>query len=131
MINLLLELILGVKKMSSTDIEKEIEYNEITNELLDRIDNLRKKTKASMLVGESNILKGIIIVEEAVKAINPFHLDDESISMIQKCVDIMVYKEEEMKGKVNSHIRYGIDMCLMMIEIFCRSKKHALVKKVN
>ncbi len=130
-INLLLELMIGVEKMNGTVIEMQAEYTAVTYELLDRLDNLKKKTKESMTVGELNILKGIMIVEEAVRAINPNILDDDSISMIQKCVDIVIYKENEKGRHINSHMRYGIDMCYMMIDILNRSKNNKFVLKIS
>ena len=115
--------------MSSIIEECQDEYNQVTYEILDRIDNLRNKTKESMMVGELNILKGIDIFEEAVKAINPIMLDDEAIYLIKRCINIALFKEEEKNGRVNNHIHYGVNSCYMMLDFYNKSKKRTLIKQ--
>ncbi len=115
--------------MSSTIEEYKDEYNQVTYEILDYIDNLRTKTKESMMVGESHILRGINIFEEAVKAINPVQLDDEAIYLIGRCINIALFKEQERTGRVNSNINYGINSCYMMLDFYNKSKKRTLIKQ--
>ena len=115
--------------MSSTIENYQNEYNQLTCEILGYIDNLRTKTKESMMIGEKHILRGIDIFEEAVKAINPIQLNDEAIYLIDKCVSIALFKEEERRGKVNSNIHYGINSCYMMLDIYNKTKKRALIKQ--
>ena len=115
--------------MSSTIEELQDEYNQVTYEILDHINNLREKTRESMMVGEKNILRGIDIFEEAVKAINPIQLGDEEIYLIGRCVNIALFKEEEKRGKVNSDIHYGINTCYMMLDFYNKAKKRTLVKQ--
>ena len=105
------------------------EFNQVTYEILDHIDNLRNKTKESMMVGESHVLRGIDIFEEAVKAINPPKLNEEAIYLIGRCVDIALFKEHEKRGKINNNIHYGINSCYMMLDFYNKSKKRALIKK--
>jgi hypothetical protein len=118
-----------VRKMSSTIEEYKDEYNQVTYEILDYIDNLRTKTKESMMVGESHILRGINIFEEAVKAINPVQLDDEAIYLIGRCINIALFKEQERTGRVNSNINYGINSCYMMLDFYNKSKKRTFIKQ--
>ena len=115
--------------MSSTIDNSQDEFNQVTYEILDHIDNLREKTKKSMVVGEAHILKGYDIFEEAVKAVNPIILNDEAIYLIGRCVNIALFKEEERKGRVNSNIHYGISSCYMMLDFYNKSKKRILIKQ--
>ena len=115
--------------MSSTIEYDQNEYNQVTCEIIDNINNLRNRTKESMMVGEAHILRGIDIFEAAVKAINPLQLDEQAIYLIRRCVNIALFKEEERRGKVNSNIHYGVNSCYMMLDFYNKSKKRSLIKQ--
>ena len=104
------------------------ELTPITCELLDLVDNLKKKTKESMVSGERSILKGIAIFEEVVKEINPAVMDENVMSMIISYTSIVMFKEEEERGHVDSRAHYGINQCYMMMDIYNKRKKRELVK---
>ena len=131
MVNYLLELLSReVEKMvNAVDEDINAEFNQVTYEILDRIENLRKKTKESMMVGEVHILRGIDIFEESVKAINPVVMNEEATYLIGRCINIALFREEERRGRVNPYIRYGIESCYMMLDIYDKSKKRMLVRQ--
>ena len=96
------------------------ELNEVANNILDRLNKLKENIKKSMMVGEKDILKGIEIVEEVIKELNPSEMDDDILSMIESCANIVLYKKEERIEHVNSYVHYGINMCYTVLEGYNR-----------
>ena len=109
--------------MEKTVEGSQIILNDATIEILNLTDNLKKKTKGAMMIGEVNILRGIVIFEEVLKGLNPDIIDDEAIYMIESCVNIVLFKEEEKSQHVNNHVHYGVNACYSVIDMYNKSKK--------
>ncbi len=113
--------------MSSTILNDQDELNQVTIEVLELVDNLKKRIKESMMVGERSILKGVTLFEEVIKELNPNEINDNVISIIVSYVSIILFKQEEKKQRVDNMVHYGIQQCYMMIDIYNKSKKRELV----
>ena len=111
--------------MNNTIEEKE-ELSETTYEILSLTDNLKKRTKESMVIGESFILRGVTIFEEIIKEINPDKMDDGIVSMIVSYVSIYVFRQEERNQKINHYVQYGINQCFMMLDLHNKSIKRKI-----
>ncbi len=108
---------------------EEKELTEITKELLSRINNLKENTKKSMIVGEVNIIKGIIIFETILKEINPSVLNDEKMNMILKTVYDYITKKEEMTQTVNHRIHEGLALCSIILDSYNKEIKRKTLTK--
>lgn len=113
--------------MEKTVEGSQIVLNDVTIELLNLTNNLKEKTKDAMMVGEGNILRGIIIFEEVLRGLNPDIIDDDVIYMIESCVNIVLFKEEEKRQHINNHVHYGVNSCYAMMHMYNRAKKRALI----
>ena len=113
--------------MSSTIENETEELSQVTMEILALTENLKQKTKESMVLGETSILKGIVLFEEVIKELNPDKIDAGIISMIISYVSIILYKKEEETQHVDSRVHYGIQQCYMMIDLYNKRKKRELV----
>ena len=113
--------------MSSTILNDQEELNQVTIEILELVENLKKQTKKSMVIGEVSIIKGITLFEEVIKELNPSKIDDNVISIIISYVSIIMFKQEEKKQHIDIKMRYGINQCYMLIDIYNKSKKRELV----
>ena len=81
-----------------------------------------------MIIGERDILKGIAIFEEVIKGLNPDKIDDDTMSIIINCVDIVISGLEEKAQHVNTKVHYGIEQCSLVVDIYNKRKKRELVK---
>ena len=106
-----------------------VEYNEVTRELLDRVENLKKDIKNSMTHGEVNIIKGIVIFEAILKEFNPSDLDREEIDKIEGYVRRYLIEKEEKMQRVNAYVHYGVNRCFLILESYNNIKEKNLVKK--
>ena len=108
---------------------KEVELTKLTSDLILEIERLKKSVKEDMMVGEKEILKGIVFVEEVVKELNPVSLNDEIVCKIKyHTCSVLSIKEEQMQ-RVSNHIHYGIFKCFLMLEGYNRKiNKHILDK---
>ena len=113
--------------MSSTILDNQEELNGVTIEVLELIDNLKKKTRESMVIGEASIIRGITLFEEVIKELNPDKIDDNIISMIISYVNIILFKQEEKRQHVDAGVRYGVNECYMLIDMYNKRKKRELV----
>jgi len=113
--------------MSSTILNDQEELNQVTIEILGLLDNLKKRTKESMVVGEMSIIKGITLFEEVIKELNPDKIDDNVVSIIVSYVSIILFKEEEKRQHVDSKVHYGVQQCYMVIDMYNKRKKRELV----
>ena len=113
--------------MSSTILDDQEELSQVTIEVLELVDNLKTKTKESMVRGERSILKGITIFEEVVKKLNPSKMNDNVISIIISYVSILVFKQEEEREHIDTGVRYGVNQCYMMLDMYGKAKKRELV----
>ena len=107
---------------------EEKELTNVTKELLKRIEQLKKNIKNSMMSGEVNILKGIVIFEVILKEINPSVIDENEALLIEDYVNKYLIKKEDAMQRVNSYIRYGINRCFLVLESYNKIKKHGLKK---
>ena len=64
----------------------EKELTQVTNELLERTNILKENGKKSMMVGEVNVLRGIVIFEVILKEINPEVVDEAEVNIIENYV---------------------------------------------
>ena len=99
------------------------ELSDVTLEILNLTNNLKEKTKNSMMIGEANIIRGIVAFEETVKEINPEELNDDAIYMIMSCIRVVLFKEEERKQHVDNYVHYGVNSCFMALDIYNKSIK--------
>ena len=114
--------------MSSTILDDQEELNQVTIEVLELLNNLKKKTKESMVSGETSIIKGITLFEEVIRELNPNKIDDNVISIVISYASIILFKQEEKKQHVDVKMRYGINQCYMLIDVYNKSKKRELVR---
>ena len=80
-----------------------VELNEVTKELLKRITDLKRNIKESMMHGEVNILKGIVIFEVILKELNPSIIDGESVGKIEEYTRKYLSKKEEEMQQLNKN----------------------------
>ena len=109
----------------------EKELTEVTKELLERIEILRKNLKKSMTRGESSIVKGIIIFEAILKEVNPSVLDESEIVKIEEYTKRYLIEKEERTQHVDSYVHYGVDRCLLILATYNKYKDKKLIKKNN
>ena len=107
---------------------KEKELTQVTNELLERTNILRENGKKSMMKGEVNVLRGIIIFEVILKEINPEVMDDAEINVVKNYINVYMVKKEEETQQVNNYVHYGLNLCLSMLDNYVKEKKTNLTR---
>ena len=107
------------------------EYNDVTKDLLERIKDLKKDIRNSMMHGEYNILKGIVIFETILKEFNPRVLDDNEIAKIEGFVRRYLIEKEEKMQHVNAYVHYGINRCFLILESYNNVEEEKIEKKRN
>ena len=107
---------------------EEKELTEVTKELLKRTKELKENTKKSMIIGEVNIIRGIIIFETIIKEINPHTLDEEEINIINRFVDTYMLNKEEVTQSVNHRIHQGITLCYLILYSYNKEVKRKVLK---
>ena len=117
--------------MSSTIENETEELSQAVEEILALTENLKHKTKESMVVGDTNIIKGITLFEEVIKELNPQYIDDGIISMIISYISIILFKEEEKKQRVDNRVHYGVEQCYVILDLYNKRKKRELVLNSN
>ena len=108
------------------------ELTEVTKELMIELDKLKEDIKNSMIRGEVNILKGIIIFEAVLKEINPLSINDEETARIEAIVRNYLRNKEELMQHVNAYVHYGVNRCLLILYSYNKLKnidKKELIKK--
>ena len=105
------------------------ELNEVTKELLSRMEILKNDIKNSMIRGEFNIIKGIIIFEAVIKELNPEVINEEEVNKIENFTKRYLIEKEEKMQKVNPYVHYGINRCFMILESYNRLDKEKKKKK--
>lgn len=108
--------------MRMKELKKE-ELTGVTKDLIERANIIKDNVKKSMMVGEVNIIKGIVIFEAMVKEINPSVINDDTVNEINNYVAVYLRKKEEKEQKVNNYIHHGINQCLMMLDLYNKSIK--------
>lgn len=116
-------------RMEKTLNENQVEYTDTTLEILDLTNNLKQKVKNGMMIGERHILRGIIIFEEVIKELNIDIINDDALSMIEACANIVLFKEEERQQHVNNYTHYGISLCNSATSMYLKNKKRKLILK--
>ena len=103
------------------------ELTEVTNELLNQTNIIKENIKKSMVVGEVNILKGVIIFEVILKEVNPVVINDEEVNRIINIINMYLNTKEEKEQKVNNYVHHGINKCIIMLDMYNKNIK----RKVN
>ena len=101
---------------------------EITKEILNRTNELKESTKKSMIVGEINIIRGIIVFETIVKKINPSKIDEEEIDKIRQFIDMYMINKEELTQSVNHYMKQGIMLCNLILYSYNKDEKRKILK---
>ena len=109
-------------------MKTDLELTNVTNELLERTNILKVNGKKSMMKGEVNVLRGIVIFEVILKEINPEVVDEAEVNVIENYVNIYMTKKEEQTQTVNNYVHYGINLCFSMLENYIKENKHELSK---
>ena len=104
------------------------ELTDITSRLLEKIEELKMNIKNSMMHGEVNIIRGIVIFEVILKELNPSVLDEEEINKIEDYVRKYINEKEYDMQKVNSYVHYGVNRCFLVLESFNRVNNKKLEK---
>lgn len=107
---------------------EEKELTEVTKEILERTENLKEHTKKSMVKGEVNIIRGIIIFETIIKEINPINIDEETIVKTYKYVDAYMLQKEDFTQSVNHYIHHGITLCYFILDLYLKEIKRRTLK---
>ena len=107
---------------------QEKELTEVTKEIIKRIEVLKDSTKKSMIPGEVNILRGIIIFETFIKEINPDVINDEEINKICNYIDAYMIKKEDLTQSVNHRIHQGITLCHIILDSYNKEIKRKTLK---
>jgi len=106
---------------------KEVELTKLTSDLILETEKLKKSIREEMMVGEKEILKGIVFFEEVIKEMNPNRLDDEVVYKIRAYTTHTLSVMEEKMQKVNNHMHLGIVKCFWMLDGYNRkTRKHQL-----
>ena len=85
-------------------------------DLLYEFDKLENIIRNSMMPNEWEIIKGINIVKEIVKEINPMEIDEEFKKFVM--IGVNAYKKELQNRMIviNSYVEYGISSGLRLID---------------
>lgn len=110
---------------------EEKELTEVTKEILKRTEDLKEGTKHSMVKGEVNIIRGIIIFEAIIKEINPMDINEEEINKIYKYVNKYMIQKEELTQSVNHYIHQGIALCYLILDSYNKSEKRKILENCN
>ena len=110
-------------------MEEVVEFNEATNDLLKRIEDLKKDITNSMTHGETKIIKGITIFEAILKEFNPSVLDKEKIFEMEEYTRRYLIEKEEKMQRVNAYVHYGINRCFLILESYNNIKEKKLARK--
>lgn len=115
--------------METIEKKKDEELTELTQELLIRTKMIRDSVKKSMVVGEFDILRGIIIFEVVLKELNPSKMDDNEITRITNFINVYLRNKEEREQKVNKYIHHGVSQCLVMLDGYNKAIKRKTHEK--
>jgi len=85
-------------------------------ELLYEFDRLENIIRNSMMANEWEIIKGINIVKEIIKELNPMEIDEEFKKSV--IISVNAYKKELQNRMIviNSYVEYGISRGLRLID---------------
>ena len=111
------------------ELKEEEELTEVTKDLIERTNVIKENVKKSMIVGEVNILKGIIIFEVVLKKVNPSIINDNVVSEISNYIALYLRQKEEKEEKVNNYIHHGVNQCLTMLDLYNKSIKRKEYEK--
>lgn len=90
-----------------------IEYNPVTTEILDRINNYKNRIKNEGMVGDTFILTGISLFEDTIKELNVNSLNNEIVEYIRNIIEQKINQTGRL---INRYISYGINYCLAILE---------------
>ena len=105
---------------------EEKELNAVTKDLLYKTEILKNEIKNSMMHGEFNIIRGIVIFEVILKELNPAFINDEEVNKIENFTRKYLIEKEEKMQKVIPYIHYGINRCFIILESY-----NVMIKKRN
>ncbi len=108
--------------------EKKKELTTITSELLERTNEIKENAKKSMMIGEVNVIRGIIIFEVILKEINHSELGNAEINAIKKFVDAYMIKQDDILQRSNNYVNYGIALCYLVMDNYNKMRMSQLVK---
>lgn len=104
------------------ELKKE-ELTGVTKDLIERANIIKDSVKKSMMIGEVNIINGIVIFETIVKEINPSVINDDTVNEINNYIALYLRQKEEKEEKVNNYIHHGVNQCLTMLDLYNKSIK--------
>ena len=108
--------------MRMKELKKE-ELTGVTKDLIERANIIKDSVKKSMMIGEVNIINGIVIFETIVKEINPSVINDDTVNEINNYIALYLRQKEEKEEKVNNYIHHGVNQCLTMLDLYNKSIK--------
>jgi len=107
--------------MKAIELEQNIEYSNITSDLLNRIGLLKNGINNSMVCGDTFIIEGIELFETVIKKLNIDTINDETVVFIEKSVDSLMTNIQERRQTISGYMQYGINCCYTVLEGYLRN----------
>ena len=110
--------------------KEEIVLTDVTIDLLDRFENYKNKIEEYKPRGDKYIIKGILILSEIVKEVNPECIDEEVALNIKDKVECVLSNLEYNMQKINLYVHLGVNNSLMILWNMIDCKNLKKVRKV-
>ena len=117
--------------MSSKMNDSQKKLNRVTIEILERTKYLKKQIKNNMIVGDTDIIKGITIFELIIEEINLSNMNDEIELEIKNRIDYYLINGKEKTCGINNYVLFGINNCYMILNNYNKYLNSAKYLKKN
>ena len=97
------------------DAVLENEYTLLTKDLLKRTEYIKESIASSMVVGDTSIIRGVVIFEDIVKGFNFDEIDNNTIEWLNNYIINMLNNKKGNFKNVNNYVYFGIERCFMML----------------
>ena len=99
----------------SKDNMEDIKLNDCAVMLIDRLDSYGDNAINNRFKGYKSLIKGVLIIQEVIKKINPCEITEEVIMEIDKQKDYVLVDFEDKFQRVDSYMHIGILNSMMIL----------------
>ena len=104
------------------------EFNRITLEICEKLDEYKRNIKRDMVIGEVKIIMGINLVEKMIREINPSVIDEKLILDLEFLIDnYKKLKNREMQC-INNYMMLGINLSYNIVSSYVRTRMNTKVR---
>ena len=104
------------------------QFNEITLEICEKLDEYKNNIKRDMVIGEVKIIMGINLVEKMIREINPSVIDEKLILDLEFLIDnYKKLNDSKMQG-INNYMMLGINLSYNVVSSYVRTRMNTKLR---